>query len=64
MKIYLTELMLEKDLTMRELSNLSGIPYSTLWDIEQKNHTPSLENYIRLCRALGINPYNELLRKN
>lgn len=63
MKLYLTEILSSKNLTLKQLSKISKIPYTTLWDIEQNNHVPSLQNYVQLCKSLNINPYNELLKE-
>lgn len=54
---------MEKKLSIRELAALSNISKSTIQDVEQGVHLPSLKNYVKLCLALGINPFNNLLKK-
>lgn len=43
---------LEKKLSMRTLSEMSGVPLSTIKHFEQK-HAISLESFVRIAKALG-----------
>lgn len=43
----------ERDLTLREAAQESGVPFSTLSRIE-KGHMPDLANFQRLIRWLGV----------
>ena len=54
----------ERKLTIRKLSALSGVGKTTIVEIENGTHSPSIETYVKLCVAMGINPYNDLLRPN
>lgn len=62
MEIKLKECRLERNLTIRELSNKSGVSIGEISDIENKIHIPILITYCNLARALGINVENELLK--
>ncbi len=43
-----------KRLTQRQLAELSGIPRSTVTNIESGGGNPSLSNLVRLSAALGV----------
>jgi len=42
------------DMTVKELSRLSGIPYNTLHNILSKKHAASMFCASKLCRVLNI----------
>lgn len=53
----------KRNWNLSKLSIISTVPYSTLWDIEQGKHLPSLENYVLICLAFGLCPFNKLLEE-
>ena len=50
----LLEAMREKGITRTELSEKSGIAYSTLWRLESQRHGASAYTLSRISEALGI----------
>jgi transcriptional regulator with XRE-family HTH domain len=59
----LKELRRHKVLSMRELENLSGVSYNTIWRLETGRTTEARPRSIRaLARALGVEPH-ELLKE-
>ena len=61
LKVDLRNCRTSKNINIKELSKRTGISKTTLYDIENGCHTPSLYNYTKLCIALDIDPFNELL---
>ncbi|MEY8536039.1 helix-turn-helix transcriptional regulator [Blautia pseudococcoides] len=53
MKILLQKIMLERKLTVRQVSIMTGIPKSTIEDIINKKSSPRLETLEKL--AMGLN---------
>jgi DNA-binding Xre family transcriptional regulator len=59
----LKELRRHKVLSMRELEDLSGVSYNTIWRLETGRTTEARPRSIRaLARALGVEPH-ELLKE-
>jgi transcriptional regulator with XRE-family HTH domain len=59
----LKELRRHRVLSMRELENLSGVSYNTIWRLETGRTTEARPRSIRaLARALGVEPH-ELLKE-
>ena len=59
----LKELRRHKVLSMRELENLSGVSYNTIWRLETGRTTEARPRSIRaLACALGVEPH-ELLKE-
>lgn len=50
----LTKVMYEKHISVRQLSNLTGIPKSTINNIMTEKHSPTLDNLERIARALKV----------
>lgn len=51
----LVELMEKQNVTVRELSKRSGVPYTTIRSMLERNlNNASIDNTIKLCQALGI----------
>ena len=46
----------DKDMTQRDLSEMAGVPVSTLRGYEQGLRTPQLKILAKLCQALKIRP--------
>jgi transcriptional regulator with XRE-family HTH domain len=59
----LKELRRHKVLSMRELEDLSGVSYNTIWRLETGRTTEARPRSIRaLAQALGVEPH-ELLKE-
>ena len=54
MKILLTQIMYEKNVSVRQLSNMSGIPKSTINNIMIEKYSPTLDNLERIAKALKV----------
>lgn len=54
MKILLNKLMYEKNISFRKLSEVTGIPKSTLYDIARERHSPTLNNLELIAKALDV----------
>lgn len=54
------ELLKNKDVSQKELSDLTGISTSAISDWKHKGSVPSAVNIQKICKALDINP-EELL---
>lgn len=63
MRLYLQELREQNNWTIKELERRSKVPYKTIWDIEQNEHLPTLETYVKLCLSFNIEPFNDLLKE-
>ena len=46
----------ERGISIYRLSKLSGIPQSTIRNMKRRGNSPSLDNYVALCVAAGIEP--------
>lgn len=46
----------QKNIQQKELAKLLGISNNHLCEIEQGNHNPSLELFVRICDKLDVNP--------
>lgn len=54
MKILLTQIMYEKNVSVRQLSNLTGIPKSTINNIMTEKYSPTLDNLEKIAKALKV----------
>ena len=54
MKILLGEIMYSKNISVRQLSIMSGVPRSTISDIMNQKHSPTLDNMELLAKALKV----------
>lgn len=54
MKILLTKIMYEKDVSVRQLSNATGIPKSTISNIATGKYSPTLDNLEKIAKALKV----------
>ena len=54
MKILLTQIMYEKNVSVRQLSNMTGIPKSTNNNIMIEKYSPTLDNLERIAKALKV----------
>ena len=54
MKILLTQLMYEKNVSVRQLSNMTGIPKSTINNIMIEKYSPTLDNLERIAKAMKV----------
>ena len=54
MKILLSEIMYDKNISVRQLSIMSGVPRSTISDIMNEKHSPTLDNMELLAKALKV----------
>lgn len=54
MKILLTQIMYEKNVSVRQLSNMTGIPKSTINNIMIDKYSPTLDNLERIAKALKV----------
>ena len=54
MKILLGEVMIERDITYKELAELSGISKSTLHRIAMRSISPTMDNMERIAMALNM----------
>lgn len=54
MKILLTQIMYEKNVSVRQLSNMTGIPKSTINNIMIEKYSPTLDNLERIAKALKV----------
>lgn len=54
MKILLTQIMYEKNVSARQLSNMTGIPKSTINNIMIEKYSPTLDNLERIAKALKV----------
>jgi putative transcriptional regulator len=50
------ELRLKKELSQDGLATLAGIDRKTINRIENGHFSPSLDTFLRICRALSIKP--------
>ena len=54
MKILLTKVLYEKNVSVRQLSNMTGIPKSTINNIMIEKYSPTLDNLERIAKALKV----------
>lgn len=54
MKILLAKIMYEKNVSVRQLSNLTGIPKSTINNIMTEKYSPTLDNLEKIAKALKV----------
>lgn len=54
MKILLTQIMYEKNVSVRQLSNMTGIPKSTINNIMIEKYSPTLDNLERIAKAMKV----------
>ena len=54
MKILLTQIIYEKNVSVRQLSNMTGIPKSTINNIMIEKYSPTLDNLERIAKALKV----------
>lgn len=54
MKILLGEIMYQKNLTIRQVSHITGLPKSTISDIVSGRTSPRMETMERLAAGLKI----------
>ena len=54
MKILLENLMVTKNLSLRQVSILTGIPKSTINNIMIEKYSPTLDNLERIAKALKV----------
>lgn len=54
MKILLSEIMYSKNISVRQLSNMSGISKSTINNIMNETYSPTLDNLEMLAKALKV----------
>ena len=54
MKILLTQIMYEKNVSVRQLSNMTGIPKYTINNIMIEKYSPTLDNLERIAKALKV----------
>ena len=54
MKILLTQIMYEKNVSVRQLSNMTVIPKSTINNIMIEKYSPTLDNLERIAKALKV----------
>ena len=54
MKILLDKIMYEKNLTVRQVSYMTGIPKSTISNICNGNRVPRLDTLEQLAKGLGV----------
>lgn len=54
MKILLTKVMYEKNVSVRQLSNMTGIQKSTINNIMIEKYSPTLDNLERIAKALKV----------
>ena len=54
MKILLTKVMYEKNVSVRQLSNLTGIQKSTINNIMTEKFSPTLDNLEKIAKALKV----------
>ena len=54
MRITLGEIMYEKNISVRQLSIMAGIPKSTISNIANGTYSPTMENMEKLAKALKI----------
>lgn len=53
MKLLLKEIRKKKDLTLRQVERMTGVPRSTLFDIEKKGDMP-LSTAVQIAKGLHI----------
>lgn len=54
MKLYLREIREEKGLTIRGLSDASGVAINQIERMEQNSINPTIETLCKLAKALGV----------
>ena len=54
MKILLTQIMYEKNVSVRQLSQMTGIPKSTINNIMIEKYSPTLDNLERIAKAMKV----------
>lgn len=54
MKILLDKIMYDKNISVRQLSIMSGIPRSTISDIANEVYSPTMNNMELLAKALKV----------
>ena len=54
MKILLGEIMYKKNISVRQLSLMTGISKSTISNITNETYSPTMENMEKLAKALKI----------
>jgi DNA-binding Xre family transcriptional regulator len=63
-KIRLNELLAEQQKTLYWLSAETGIRYATLWQMSRNDIALlNLKNLDKICKALGVEPGDVLVRK-
>ena len=60
----LFEIMKEKNISMPELSRLTGISRHTIYDWQKKNTNPGADKIQVICEALRISPVELLVGRN
>lgn len=53
-KILFYEVRIKHGLTLKQMSELTGISKTTLNEIENDNRSPTLETLVQVAKALGI----------
>ena len=54
MRILLAKIMYEKNISVRQLSSMTGISKSTINNIANETYSPTMENMEKLAKALKI----------
>ena len=54
MKILLANIMYSKNISVRQLSIMTGISKSTIDNIMNERYSPTMDNMEKLARALGV----------
>lgn len=54
MKILLQKVMYEKNVSIRQLANLTGISKSTINNIMAERYSPTLENLEKIAKSLKV----------
>ena len=63
MKILLDELMNKKNLTIRQVSILTGVPKSTVSDIVSRGRIPRLDTMEQLAKSASPTCLNQIINK-
>jgi len=54
MKIFVEQYRIEKNLTLSELSRMSGVAKSHIFNIENGDKTPTIKTLCKLAKALDV----------
>ena len=57
MEIHLGDIRRQKELTVRKLSELSGVSIGQISNVETGKVSPTLDVVCKLSKALGVSPY-------